>query len=69
MYGEGLDNDGNPVPDYEDGGSETYLPAPTEQSAFSFQPQQRHLVMNQLPPDVSDREARMARRLSSLGRN
>ncbi|GAA5861270.1 hypothetical protein JCM3774_002248 [Rhodotorula dairenensis] len=59
MYGEGLDNEGNPVPEYEDGGSETYLPAPTEQPPFGFQPQQRQLVMNQLPPDVSDHLVRI----------
>jgi hypothetical protein len=57
MYGEGLDNDGNPVPDYEEGG-EPYLPvpAPIEPPAFSFQHQQQQLAMNQLTPDVSDRE-------------
>ncbi|GAA5987138.1 hypothetical protein JCM10908_001045 [Rhodotorula pacifica] len=61
MYGEGVDLDGNPVPDFEDGaGSETYLPAPREQSAFSFQPQARQqLVMNQLTPDVSDHLVRI----------
>ncbi|TKA57694.1 hypothetical protein B0A53_00843 [Rhodotorula sp. CCFEE 5036] len=55
MYGEGLDNDGNPVPDYEEGG-EPYLPvpAPIEPPAFSFQHQQQQLAMNQLTPDVSD---------------